>query len=82
MNYWVIPLGKYFKGHTGGGSWHTNFWKEYLEKFEKVQDRYYKWYDAGNESKYLIDFFEQELRWVRYCDWGLFLDGLFHLTED
>jgi len=68
MNYWVTPTGQVFQGETGGGSWHTRLCNSYLDKHEQIQERFLNWYDTG--MGYTHDFFEQELRWVRYCDWG------------
>ena len=68
MNYWLTPTGQVFQGEVGGGSWHTMLCNSYLDKHEQLQERFWNWYDKG--MGYTHDFFEMELKWVRYCDWG------------
>ena len=66
-NHWVLPDGRVYSGSTCG-AWHTKFAMEYLENDDNLADRFDNWCDVG--SGYIHDFFEQEMRWVRYCCWG------------
>ena len=68
MNYWLTPTGQVFQGETGGGSWHTRFCNSFLDKDEQLQEKFWNWYDKGMCETH--EYFEKELRWVRYCDWG------------
>jgi len=67
-NYWVTSTGTVYEGISGHGSWHTEFCNSFLECHEEILKHYDEWYEKHHN--YIHIFFEDELRWVKYCGWN------------
>ncbi|MDR2286539.1 MAG: hypothetical protein LBE04_03555 [Prevotellaceae bacterium] len=74
MNYWIRPSGTYISGNQV--DFHADYCLQYLKEDWETDRNFQLW--SARTGKGVIEYFEEVLKWVRYCATGILPDR--HLT--